>query len=183
MRFFFTTVVLMTCAVLKAQLMDSLVLRSESILRYLRAGDSIHYYQCHVEDVGIQLSTASGQTLTGNPHRCSITEKFVIVKGPANYKVRYYSSSLTVLPNRKFSGLKIRERPYWNFRLEREFTLSEMAMRVLLAMERKGREAMEYDYVISKNNTNQIIIKYKKDFKQLVIEGDYVLSRLLSALP
>ena len=47
-------------------------------------------------------------------------------------------------------------------------------------LERKGREAIEYDYVVSKNNTNQLIIKLKKDFKQLVIEGDYVLSKLLN---
>jgi hypothetical protein len=162
-----------------AQLFDSLVTKSDSYLERLGTGDSLIYYQCHVEAAGIQVATASGQTLTSGVHKCSITEKFVITKTSLAYEVKYYSSSYTDLPNRRFSGLKIREKPYWNFKENKKFLLSETGMKVLLAMERKGKEAIEFDYVISKNNPNQLIIRNGRDFKQLVIDGNYVLSRLL----
>jgi hypothetical protein len=169
------------CALfLKAQSVDTLILNSTSILKNLKQSDSITYYQCHVEEAIQQLSTASGQTLTGNSQRYSITEKFVIKRLGEKYIASYYSSSLTILPNRKFSGLKIREKPYWNFKKEKDILLNANNIKVLLALERKGKDAIEYDYAITKYNTNQLIIKLKKDFKQLVIEGDYVLSKLLN---
>ena len=92
---------------------DSLVIPSSSILKNLKDGDSLIYYQCHVEEATQQLSTASGQTLTGKAQKYSITEKYVIKKNESNYSVNYYTSSLTVFPNKKFSGLKIREKSYW----------------------------------------------------------------------
>jgi len=158
---------------------DSLVIPSSSILKNIKNGDSITYYQCHVEEAVQQLSTVSGQTLTGKAQKYSITEKFVLKKNGVGYSVNYYASSLTVFPNRKFSGLKIREKPYWEFKKEKEFVLTEKDLKILLALERKGKEAIEYDYAITKHNTNQLIIKSSKDFKQLVIEGNYVLSKLL----
>lgn len=161
------------------QLFDSLVYYSNSLLKKISVGDSIAYYQCHVEEALQQLYTASGQTLVGVPQKYTITEKYVITKTQNNYTVNYYTSSLTAFPNKKFSGLKIRERPYWNFKKERSFILTAENLKVLLALERKGREAMEYDYPINKYTTNQLIIKYKKDFKQLVIEGGYTISKLV----
>ncbi|MCC6369798.1 MAG: hypothetical protein IT236_02210 [Bacteroidia bacterium] len=169
--------VLSFCA--KAQSVDSLIQHSESILKSLQVGDSVIYYQCHVEEAGVQISTASGQTLSGSSHKCSITEKLVVIKTQSGYFARRYFSSFTDLPNRKFTGLKLREKAYWNFKLEREFSLTAMHLRVLVGLERKGREAIEYDFVISKNNPNQLIIRHHKNFKQLVIDGDYVLSKLM----
>ncbi|MBL7931316.1 MAG: hypothetical protein JNL60_05425 [Bacteroidia bacterium] len=157
----------------------SLSIPGSSMLNKLAVGDSIIYYQCHVEEATQQMTTASGQTLTGKAQQYSITEKYVLHKTKQGYHVNYYSSALNVLPNRKFSGLKIRERPYWNFKREKSFDLDEKDLKILLALENKGREAIEYDYVINKYNTNQLIIKQKKDFKQLVIEGDYVVSKLI----
>lgn len=158
---------------------DSIVIPNNSILKGLNVGDSITYYQCHVEEAVQQLSTASGQTLTGKPQRYTITEKFVVKKSADSYSVNYYASSLTVFPNRKFSGLKIREKPYWEFKKERSFVLSDKDLKCLIALEKKGKDAIEYDYAITKYNTNQLIIKTKKDFKQLVIDGNYILSKLL----
>ncbi|MBL7912536.1 MAG: hypothetical protein JNJ41_15860 [Bacteroidia bacterium] len=158
---------------------DSIVIPNNSILKNLNVGDSITYYQCHVEEAVQQLSTASGQTLTGKPQRYTITEKFVVKKNVDSYSVNYYASSLTVFPNRKFSGLKIREKPYWEFKKERSFVLSDKDLKYLIALEKKGKDAIEYDYAITKYNTNQLIIKTKKDFKQLVIDGNYILSKLL----
>ena len=164
----------------KAQVQDSLVLASNSILKKVKAGDSIVYYQCHVEEAVQQLSTASGQTLTAKAQKFTITEKFLIKKSAENYSVDYYTSSLTVFPNKKFSGLKIRQKPYWEFKKEKSFVLTEKDIQILLALEKKGREAIEYDYAITKYTTNQLIIKRGKDFKQLVIDGNYVLSKLFS---
>lgn len=162
-----------------SQSAPSFLIASSSILSTLNSKDSIVYYQCHVEEATQQLSTASGQTFTSSPQKYSITEKFVIVKDSVGYKARYYISSLTLLPNRKFSGLKIREKPYWNFKKEKEQMLNDKDLKTLVALENKGREATEYDFTISKYTSNQLIITKRKNFKQLVIDGNYVLSKLL----
>jgi hypothetical protein len=162
-----------------AQNTDSLIQNSNSLLKKLKSGDSLVYYQCHVEALTQQLTTASGQTLTGNSNNCSITEKLVVKKVGNTYLVNHYSSPLTICPNRKFSGLKVKERGYWEFKFEKEFTLNERGIRTLLAIEKIGKEANEYDFVISKYNQNQVIILGQTKFKQLGIEGNYVLSKLL----
>lgn len=150
-----------------------------SLLSSMNNHDSLVYYQCHVEEAIQQVATASGQTFTSSPEKYSITEKYVIIKDTSGYRVKHFISSVIILPNRKFSGLKIREKSYWNFKKEKETFLSEKELKILVALENKGREATEYDFAVSKYTTNQLIIKRKKNFKQLVIEGDYVLSKLL----
>lgn len=152
----------------------------ESMLAKLNDGDSLVYYQCHVEEAVQQMTTVSGQTLTGAQQKYSITEKFVVKKSGETFAARYYISSLNILPNRKFSGLKIREKDYWNFKFEKEINLTENHVKAIVALERKGREANEYDFVINKYTTNELIIKKQKDFKQLVITGTYLLSKILS---
>jgi len=164
----------------RSQKTESTTISSSSLFKDLSTGDSVTFYQCHVEEAIQQLATASGQTLTGKQQKYSITEKYVLIKEENGYKVSYYTSSLNVFPNKKFSGLKIRERPYWGFQKDKTFQLKENDLKVFLAMERKGREAIEYDYAITRYTTNQVIIKKKKDFKQLVIDGNYVISKLIT---
>ena len=168
-----------TCSLVFAQSTDSLVIGDASMLKHLRAGDSITYYQCHVEEGTQQMITASGQTVTGKPQRYSLTEKYVVTKQLTGYSVNYYTSAMTSFPNRRFSGLKVREMPYWLFKLEKSYVLGMQDLKVLLALEKKGREAIEYDFVINKYTTNQLIIKHRKDFKQLVIDGNYILSKMI----
>lgn len=158
---------------------DSLVIPANSILKGLKVGDSLTYYQCHVEEATQQLSTASGQTLTGTQQKYTITEKYVVQKNAEGYSAKYYAATLAVFPNRKFSALKIREKPYWGFKKEKEFVLTDKDLKYLIALEKKGKEAIEYDYAITKYNTNQLIIKTGKNFKQLAIDGNYILSKLL----
>jgi hypothetical protein len=174
-KYFIGTLIVFSCYV-KAQ---NLFIPASSLLGSLGRGDSVIFYQCHVEEATQHISTASGQTFTSSPEKYSITEKYVIIKDSIGYRAKHFISSLVILPNRKFSGLKIREKPYWNFKKEKEFPLTENDLKVLLALESKGREANEYDFTISKYTTNQIIIKKKKDFKQLVIDGNYVISKLV----
>lgn len=75
--------------------------------------------------------------------------------------------------------MKIREKDYWNFKKEKTIILNQKGLKTLLAIEKLGKEAIEYDYAITKYNTNQLIIKKRKDFKQLVIDGNFILSKLL----
>ena len=160
-----------------AQTFETEIQQSKSLLKNLNVGDSIIYFQCHVEEGTQQLVTSSGQTLTGKPQPYTITEKFVITKNIQSFSVKYFTSSLTVFPNKKFSGLKIREKDYWQFKLDSTFNLNEQGLKILLALENKGREAMEYDYPVTKYTTNQLIIKHHKDFKQLVIENKLYISK------
>ncbi len=175
------TVILLTLLCLRIMAQSPVVkTQPTGILNKINPGDSVVYYQCHVEQAIQQMTTVSGQTITGKPQKYSITEKYVVYKTTEGYIANYYTSSLNVLPNRKFSGLKIRERPYWEFKRERTLTLTEQNLVVFAALENKGREAMEYDYVIDKYNTNQLIIKQGRNFKQLVVEGDYLITKLLN---
>lgn len=163
----------------KSQTVSTFSISNKSILYNLKINDSATYYQCHVEQAIQQISTINGQTLTSKPKKFTITEKFVVIKNDSvNYRVRYFTSSLVAFPNRKFSGLKIREKKYWEFKNENEFNLTQTNLKYLLALEFKGRETTEYDFAITKYTTNQLIIKTKKEFRQLVIDGDYILSQL-----
>ena len=178
MRFFLIGLFGFFASTILSQVLDSTI-ESSSMFKGLKPGDSLTFYQCHVEEAVQQLSTASGQTLTGKAQKYSITEKYVVLKTPEGYTVNYYTSTLSVFPNKKFSGLKIRERPYWAFKKVKTSAISSQDLSVFLSLEKKGREAIEYDYAITRYTTNQIIIKKRKDFKQLVIEGDYVISKLI----
>lgn len=149
------------------------------MLAKLRSGDSLVYYQCHVEEATQQLSTTSGQTLTSAAQKYSITEKYVITKDSNEYRAKYFVSSMVILPNKRFSGLKIREKPYWNFKRVNEKVLTEKDLAVLSALEKKGKEPTEYDFAITKYSTNQVIIRQKKDYRQLLIDGSYVISKIL----
>ena len=180
MKNFLYLITFFFCYTASSQSIDSVLIPETSVLRNLGLGDSMVYYQCHVEDAIQQLTTASGQTLTGKQQKYTITEKYVLIKEEKGYTINYYTSSLNVFPNKKFSGLKIRERPYWAFKKDKSFKLKDEDLRVFLSLEKKGREAIEYDFAITRYTTNQLIVKHKKNFKQLVIEGNYVISKLIS---
>ncbi|MCB0410608.1 MAG: hypothetical protein KDD29_10345 [Flavobacteriales bacterium] len=109
----------------------------------------------------------------------SITEKFVICNNNSNYILRYFKSDLYLFPNRKFSGLKIREKNYWNFSYVSQKKLSESEVKFLSIIQTKGKEAIEYDYAITKYTTNQIIIKNKKNYRQLVMDSTLSISSML----
>jgi hypothetical protein len=151
----------------------------KTMIAKLKSGDSLVIYQCHVEEVEQQLATAGGQTLTTAPQKYTITEKFVIQRDSEQYKGKYFVSSMLVMPNRRFSGLKIREKDYWNFKKVKDFQLTEKGIKVLAAVEYKGKDLTEYDFIIDKYNTNQVIIRQRKDFRQVNIEGNYILSKLI----
>lgn len=163
-----------------AQSSETVSINSGSVFKNLKIFDSLVFYQCHVESGTQQLSTASGQTITGASKKYTITEKYILIKVEEGYQVKYFISALNIFPNKKFAGLKFKEKFYWEFQQKKNFALKEIDIRAFLAMEEKGKDAIVYDYGITKYNTNQIIIRYSNDYKQLVIDGPYVISKLIN---
>lgn len=164
---------------LKAQTFQFPESLQKTMIARLVPGDSLVFYQCHVESAEQQLTTAGGQTLNMAPQKYSITEKFVVKRSVGSYSVKHFISSLTNLPNRKFSGLKIREKKYWNFKMLRDEVLDEKDLKILGAIELKGHEPSEYEFAVTRDDPNQVIIRQGKNFKQLVGIGEHRLSKLL----
>lgn len=148
------------------------------MLGKLITSDSLVYYQCRVVDADVQVSTGT-QQIESKKQQITITEKFVITLKKNIYTIRYYTSGLTIFPNKRFSGLKIREKAYWNFTFRNERNLEEKEIQFLAMLQNSGRETTEYDFAITKYTTNQIIIKQKKDFEQLLIKEKLSISEAL----
>lgn len=148
----------------------------------LKNGDSLTYFQCHVTEASQQLVTTNGETIQGKIQKYTITEKFVIIRKNDKYKLRYFSSSLNEYPNKKFAYLKLKEKSYWNFKLEKESVLNEHDVLMFAAIENKSHDTNEYDFKINKYNTNELIINGRKVMKQLVVEGNYLLKKNLEVL-
>jgi len=149
-----------------------------TMLAKLISSDSLIYYQCRVVNADIQV-TAGNQTIESEKQQITITEKFVITLKKNEYWIRYYTSGLTVFPNRKFSGLKIRQKAYWNFSFKEERKLDDREVEFLALLQTTGKETTEYDFALTKHTTNQIIIKQKKNFEQLLIKEKVSISEVL----
>lgn len=145
----------------------------------LQANDSLVYYQCHVDEASQELTTSSGQKIISKKRRVTITEKFVILRKDSVYSCRYYTSPLTNYPNKKFPYLTLKEVSNWNFELQKSKTLTEEEVLLAAAMEIKTHAIIHYDLNINKSCPNEVIICYKKNREQLIVEGDYLLSKLL----
>ncbi|MBL7902192.1 MAG: hypothetical protein JNK73_09370 [Bacteroidia bacterium] len=136
------------------------------------------YYQCHVEAAEQELRTASGHTLNSISKNFSITEKFVLHKKDGNYHLSHYVSVLTMCPNRRFSGLKFKEKSYWEFFYKESKELTERELQSLEAIENIGKEANEYDFAITTKNRNQVILLSGKNAKQLGLADAILIARL-----
>jgi len=150
-----------------------------NFLDQLAVGDSMVYYQCHVESAQQELRTASGQTLQTHAKAISITEKFVLMRQENSFTLRHYVSSFTTCPNRRFSGLKFGEKKYWEFAFRSSMELNEKALKGLRRIEDSGKAANEYDLAITVQNTNQVIILLGKKEKQIGIKEGLLLSKLI----
>lgn len=145
----------------------------------LQSNDSMVYYQCHVDDASQELTTSSGQKIVSKKRRVTITEKFVITRSDSVYSCRYYTSPLTNYPNKKFPYLTLKEVSNWNFELQKSKSLTKEEVLLAAAMETKTHAIIHYDLNINKSCPNEVIICYKKNREQLIVEGDYLLSKLL----
>lgn len=145
----------------------------------LQNNDSLIYYQCHVDEASQELTTSSGQKISSKKRRLTITEKFVISRKDSLYTCRYYTSPVTNYPNKKFPYLTLKETKSWNFELQKSKLLNHTEVLLAAALESKTHAIINYDLNINKSCPNEVIICYKKDREQLIVEGDYLLSKLL----
>ena len=143
---------------------------SKQSLFYELNTDSLTVYECRVVEASQELTTAEGSKIKTGSQKLTITTKYFIKCNDNTYHIRIYTAGLTPFPNRKFSGLKIREKKYWAFRQDTSFVLSNKQLASFLAAEDKGNEANEYDYAITKHTRYQLIFKRRKNFKQLVFD-------------
>lgn len=143
---------------------------SKQSLFYELNADSLTVYECRVSEATQELTTADGQKIKTGSQKLTITNKYHIKCINNSYQIHIYTAGITPFPNRKFSGLKIREKKYWEFRLDTSFVLSNKQLALFLIAEDKGKEANEYDYAITKHTRYQLIFKRRKNFKQLVFD-------------
>lgn len=146
----------------------------------LQNNDSIVFYQCHVDEASQELTTSSGQKISTKKRKLTLTEKFAISKTDSIYSCKYYASPITNYPNKKFPYLTLTEVKNWDFSLQKTRTLSNQEVLLIAAMETKTHDIVHYELNINKTCSNQIIVCYKKDKEQYLVEGDYLLSKILN---
>lgn len=146
----------------------------------LEKGDSLIFYQCHVDKAKQELTTSSGQKITAKSKHITITDKFVIHKKDSAYTCRYYVSTLTNYPNKKFPYLTLKEVDNWEFELKKNKTLIAQELYLLSAFETKTHAVTHYELNINKSCPNEVIMKGKYVNEQLIVEGNYLLSHILN---
>lgn len=155
---------------------------SKTSMAGLKNNDSLIYYQCHVTEASTQLITKGGETISGGMKKITITDKFVVCRKNDVYTLKYFSTVISNFPNRKFSYLKVKEKEYWNFKLEKTVELHEQEVMLFAAIEKKGHPTNEFELVVDNSNHNALIIYNKKTMKHLAIEGNYLLKKNLQVL-
>ena len=145
----------------------------------LKKNDSLIYYQCHVEGVKQEITTSSGQKITSNNKKLTITEKFVIIKTDTNYLCKYFISSFTNYPNKKFAYLTLKENANWEFALNKTKFLSQQQILLLAAIETKAHAITHYELNINKSCTNEIILHSNKIKEQLILEEKYLIRKII----
>ncbi len=152
---------------------------SKTSMAQLKSNDSLMFYQCHVVEAKTEITTTTGEKITGESKKISITDKFVVYNNNGIYTLKYYTSTLSNFPNRKFTYLKVREKEYWNFKLEKTMPINEHDIQIFAAIEKKAHTANEFELTIDKYNTNGLIIRNKKTMKHMVVEGDHLIKKNL----
>lgn len=146
----------------------------------LQSNDSVVYYQCRVDEAAQQITTTGGQIIKNKKTKITITEKFVIHRKDSIYTCRYFVSSLTNYPNKKFPYLTLKETNTWNFEFKKEKQLNTEELQLLAALESKSHAITHYELNVNITCPNEIIIKYQKYCEQLLVEGDYFIYKILA---
>lgn len=153
---------------------------SKTSIAGLLPGDSLIYYQCHVDEASQELTTASGQKISTKAKKVTITEKFVISNRDGVYGLRYYVSGFNEYPNKKFAYLTLKETATWAFEYKQSGVLTPQDVLLLAAFENKTHDIVHYELKINKSCPNEVVIADRKDRRQLIVEGAYLLVRNLS---
>lgn len=146
----------------------------------LESGDSLIYYQCHVDEASQELTTTTGQKISSKKRKLTITEKFVITKKDSSYHCKYSASPITNYPNKKFPYLTLTEVKNWDFEIQKTKILNTQEVLLIAALETRTHNIVHFELNINKSCSNEIIICSKKDKEQFIVEGDYLLSRILN---
>lgn len=165
--------------ILKAQISIFPVHLQKTAIAKLQNNDSLIFYQCHVDEATQETTTSTGQKIVSKKKKLTITEKFVITKKDSLYICQYFISSLTNYPNKKFPYLTLKEVDNWDFQLKNNRVLVKDEVLMLAAIETKSHAIVHMELNINKTCPNEIIICSKKDREQLIIEGNYLLSKNL----
>lgn len=145
----------------------------------LQSGDSLIFYQCHVDEAKQELTTSSGQKITSKAKQLTITEKFTIYRNDSVYTCKYFVSPLTNYPNKKFPYLTLKEVANWDFELKASKPLPLNELHLLSAFENKTHSITHYELNVNKSCPNEVVIKGKHMYEQLLVEGNYLMREFL----
>jgi hypothetical protein len=148
----------------------------------LQSGDSLTYYQCHVDSASQEITTSNGRKINIKKKRITLTEKFVIHKKDSIYICKYSNSSITNYPNKKFPYLTLTEVKNWEFEVKQIKQLSLQETQMIAALETKTHSIIHFELNINKTCPNELIIIGKNINEQFIIEGNYLLSKSLGCL-
>ena len=151
----------------------------------LKDGDSLLLYQCQVFPIKEQQVITSSEkkiTLQQKKQFVSFTEKIKISFSNSTYQLKYYTSSLSDYPNKKFAYLKLTEKSYWAFKLDKDTILPFADVLLVAAYEKKCLPITEYDFKVVANNSPQMIINGKKISEQYRLKERLILSEVMSVL-
>lgn len=151
----------------------------------LKEGDSLVLYQCNVVPLKEQeLILESGQKINkkGKTQFVSLTEKIKVQLINGAYAFKHYSSPTTYYPNKKFAYLKMVEKPYWEFKLDKDTFMPFSDVLLIAAYEKKCAAITEYDFKVVESNSPQLIINGKKISEQYRLKEKLILSNVLSVM-
>jgi len=157
----------------------------DTAIAKLKEGDSLFLYQCQIFPIKEQqVTTNSGQqiTLKSKKKFISFTEKIKIYFNNNVYQLKHYTSSLSDYPNKKYAYLKLVEKSYWEFKLDKDTILPFSDVLLIAAYEKKCLPVTEYDFKVVENNSPQMIINGKKIAEQYRLKDRLILSEVLSVL-
>lgn len=180
MRIIYLIVIVCFAISLKAQTVIFPEHLKKTYISKLQNNDSIVYYQCHVDEASQELTTSSGQKISSKKKKLTITEKFLILKQDSIYHCKYFTSGITNYPNKKFPYLTLTEVSNWDFEIQKTKILTNQEVLLVAAMETKTHDIVHYELNINKTCPNQIIVCNKKTREQYLVEGDYLLSKILN---
>lgn len=146
----------------------------------LKTGDSLIYYQCHLDSASQEIITSGGQNIKTKKKRITLTEKFIIYKTDSIYSCKYSTSSITNYPNKKFPYLKLKETDSWEFETKKTKKLTTEDIHLIAALETKMHCITHYELNINKTCPNEIIIMGKNVNEQFIVEGNYFLSKIIN---
>lgn len=152
---------------------------SKTEIAKLKQGDSLTYYQCHVDSAFTEMTLSNGQKVKTKKKRITVTEKYVINLKDSIYTVKYYIAGFNSYPNKKFPYLTLTETDTWNFNHKKTTDLNMQEVLLFAALETRTHNIVHMELNVNKTCPNEVIIKGRNINEQYIVEGSYLLSRSL----